>query len=119
MLFADDARKKAYHKAYSQKWHREHQVERSKQIRQRKKEIAAFFANLRATTPCMKCGITHQAVLDFHHRDRQAKTFTIYAAIRDGRSIESILEEIKKCDPLCSNCHRILHWEERNYSDVD
>jgi predicted HNH restriction endonuclease len=23
------------------------------------------------------------------------------------------MEEIKKCIPLCANCHRILHWEER------
>jgi predicted HNH restriction endonuclease len=23
------------------------------------------------------------------------------------------MEEVKKCIPLCSNCHRILHWEER------
>jgi hypothetical protein len=23
-----------------------------------------------------------------------------------------VYEEVKKCLPLCSNCHRILHWNE-------
>jgi predicted HNH restriction endonuclease len=29
-------------------------------------------------------------------------------------SKEKILLEISKCKVLCANCHRILHWKERN-----
>jgi predicted HNH restriction endonuclease len=41
---------------------------------------------------------------------RTSSRFTIL--VKNYR-FAAAMEEIKKCIPLCSNCHRILHWEER------
>jgi hypothetical protein len=62
---------------------------------------------------CIKCGNDHPAVLDFHHRNPEEKEFAISKMIRNRSSKEMLLKEIEKCDILCSNCHRIHHWEER------
>lgn len=62
---------------------------------------------------CSRCPETHPACLDFHHRDPATKSFNIgehYGKHRWKR----ILEEVAKCDILCSNCHRKLHYAERS-----
>lgn len=61
---------------------------------------------------CVTCGETHPAVLDFHHRDSGDKDLPIAVAVRKW-PLNRVLDEIKKCDVLCSNCHRKLHWEQR------
>ena len=62
---------------------------------------------------CERCGFDHPAALDFHHKDPTQKEFGI-----GGRSTkknrEKTLEEIKKCEVLCSNCHRIEHAKHYN-----
>lgn len=55
---------------------------------------------------CSKCGITDTRVLDFHHKDRNNKVFSLGSTKR-SRSKEKILIEIEKCIVLCANCHRI------------
>ncbi len=61
--------------------------------------------------PCA-CGEAHPACLDFHHRDRTQKRDGISKAITSGWSLKRLIEEIAKCDLICSNCHRKLHWAE-------
>ena len=61
---------------------------------------------------CSICGMYHPGVLDFHHVDPSKKDFTI--AKSRTKSKEKFLRELDKCIVLCSNCHRILHWRERN-----
>lgn len=63
-------------------------------------------------TACSKCGNPDKRVLDFHHLGNKSKTLSRLSTC--SASIERILIEAKKCVVLCSNCHRILHWEERN-----
>lgn len=63
---------------------------------------------------CSVCGIYHPAILDFHHTDPTKKDFTI--AKSRTKSKEKFLKELDKCIVLCSNCHRILHWRERQQS---
>lgn len=77
-----------------------------------KRENRMRFAEYKATLLCVKCGESHPACLDFHHRDPLEKDFLL-SDIR-SRSLHSIQKEIDKCDVLCANCHRKLHWNERN-----
>lgn len=62
-------------------------------------------------TCCAKCGDDRTYVLDFHHKDREDKSFTI-GHLKKG-SKEIIQAEIEKCICLCANCHREFHHLER------
>lgn len=60
---------------------------------------------------CCWCGDTRHYVLVFHHRDPSEKSFTISTNL--GKSLPVLMEEIAKCDVMCANCHRELHYLER------
>lgn len=73
-------------------------------------KFSKWFIDLKLTLKCERCGFDHPATLDFHHKDPKTKEFGISTAkTSGGRSRDEILEEIKKCEVLCSNCHRIEH----------
>lgn len=62
--------------------------------------------------PCTDCGDTFiPFVMEYDHvPGRGAKAFEIGDAVRDTRPWNRILEEIEKCDLVCSNCHGIRTW---------
>ena len=66
---------------------------------------------------CNKCGESDIACLDFHHVDPSKKEIIISRAINNRWSVNRLKSEIEKCEVLCSNCHRKLHYKE--YKDYD
>lgn len=61
---------------------------------------------------CEICGYNRSRVsLSFHHIDPSEKSFGLDARNISNRSMKSVLEEYKKCQLLCLNCHSELHWE--------
>lgn len=69
---------------------------------------------MKASLKCSKCDENHPATLEFHHIDPSKKDFAISKMRNAYRSKEKALEEISKCIVLCANCHKKLHWEEKN-----
>ena len=63
---------------------------------------------------CNRCGIQseYHDIYDFHHRDPSEKEAKPNHLMYSGWG--NIVKEIDKCDLLCSNCHKITHWELRN-----
>jgi hypothetical protein len=61
---------------------------------------------------CIKCGFAHPAAIDFHHVQYHPDNQKLYKLLQN-RSFKAALEEVKKCVPLCANCHRIHHYDER------
>lgn len=60
---------------------------------------------------CKMCGESYPiACYDLHHRNPKEKEYMIAKNITNG-SILKIANEVLKCDLLCANCHRILHFE--------
>lgn len=64
------------------------------------------------------CGERRPECLDLHHRDRTTKTPKLSKIKGSGRlytggsrwqdlSYAEIVDEIRKCDVRCSNCHRV------------
>lgn len=103
---------------YQKDWHQKNAVYRREQIYGRRKEIKEWFDNIRKDNnfKCSVCGENRVATLDFHHRDPSKKDGNISVITQRGWSKSKILKEIEKCDILCANCHRMLHYEERNKS---
>lgn len=74
--------------------------------RANKEKLLEMFGNA-----CMRCGYNKsRRVLSFHHRDPSQKKFIISG--NHSRKFEILVEEAKKCDILCANCHLELHDEE-------
>ena len=58
---------------------------------------------------CEICNNNNFIVLCFHHIDPNSKKFEISDKIR--LSYNDLYEEAKKCQLLCQNCHRELHYK--------
>ena len=68
--------------------------------------------NIKKSLKCKNCPEDRYWVLDFHHREPDKKDMEIARLIQMG-SKKRILKEIEKCDIVCSNCHRDLHYQEK------
>ena len=56
--------------------------------------------------PCSDCRKKYPYyVMDFDHREGEEKVGNIARLIRSGQ-VRKTLDEINKCDLVCSNCHR-------------
>jgi len=72
---------------------------------------------------CKKCGSTKR--LEFDHIDPSTKLFNISEC--GGRTMESFLDEVNKCQLLCHPCHieksisekPEITWDTRRTGDVD
>lgn len=72
-----------------------------------RKRLSQYVAELKASTPCKDCNQTYPSyVMDFDHLPEHEKVAEIPLLIKAGSS-KKLMEEIKKCDIVCSNCHRI------------
>ncbi len=79
--------------------------------RKRRRVIKDFIHNYKKDKQCLICGFNKNTdILVFHHRNPENKEFKI--SQRNTSTIDVLTEEIKKCDLLCPNCHRELHWNE-------
>ena len=55
---------------------------------------------------CADCGKKYAYyVMDFDHRDPEVKTLGVSALLKES-SRAMVMDEIKKCDVVCANCHR-------------
>ena len=70
----------------------------------------AFLRELRKA-PCADCGsrlAPHQ--MDFDHREPSQKAFRLTAGAAMLKSRAALLAEVRKCDIVCANCHRLRTW---------
>lgn len=95
-------------------YNREHYLRR-KTAGQKAAYMREFYAKrkerlreLKRDRACVRCGFNDPRALEFHHRDPAQKEFKISEKAW-SYSWERVLEEVAKCDVLCSNCHRIEH----------
>ena len=101
-------------KAYRRVYYARNRASEQARIYKRAEEIRAWFDGYRATLSCSRCPESHAACLDFHHRDGVEKDGNIGMMVRAGCSVARVKKEMLKCDVLCSNCHRKLHFDLRN-----
>jgi endonuclease I len=65
--------------------------------------------------PCSHCGETYEPLyLDLHHIDPAKKKANISNLVQGTRSLETLKEEVAKCEIICAHCHRLHHYKETN-----
>jgi len=68
---------------------------------------------------CNVCGdILLPKELEFHHKDSKELESRI-ADMVGWQNIDKIMEEVDKCDLVCRNCHRLVHYAEREFAGID
>jgi hypothetical protein len=86
---------------------------------ERKNEVRQWYKQLKATSKCITCGVTHPTLIEFHHTDPETKRCNISQMVYNGYAIGKIEDELKKCVPVCKNHHALLHWDEPLYKVID
>lgn len=89
-------------------WHKKRWDSGIKQEKQKilKDRNRNFVNNYLKDKCCVHCGNSDRRVLEFDHLDPKTKKYNVSEVTR-GYSLDSIKEEIAKCQILCANCHRI------------
>lgn len=100
-----------HYKRYGDQYRTRARIRKSAIKSQRQEQLYGYLSD----KSCAVCGIDDIRVLEFDHLDAKNKSFGISRAVNVGYSWESILEEINKCQVLCSNCHKIRTAEQQNW----
>lgn len=92
---------------------RNHYKNNKEKYQRNQLSITEWFLKYKNNLKCERCGFSHPAALDFHHKDPTTKKFSI-GQLKGVKNKDIIMEEIKKCEVICSNCHRIEHAKHYN-----
>lgn len=98
---------------YSKKYYEKNKAAIMARVNHNKKTMRAWFRKFKATKACITCGEDHPATIDFHHVNPQRGDKKVNKLVSDGHNKKTVQREIEKCVPMCSNCHRKHHFEER------
>jgi hypothetical protein len=80
-------------------------------VRDRRINNRIYVNKIKTENGCKYCGENHIACLDFHHKDSSKKEEGISKATADW-TLKRLIPELEKCEVVCSNCHRKLHYKE-------
>ena len=98
--------------------HREEQVRAGMKRRDQYKQILREYVwNYLSTHPCISCGETDPAALEFHHV-RGEKVKEVSNILKNGAALQTLVTEIEKCDVLCANCHRKLTAKKQKWYEI-
>lgn len=80
-----------------------------------KEKITKYIVDYLLLNPCIDCGESDPIVLEFDHREN--KRYSISNMMTSGSyPLQTVIEEIKKCDVRCANCHRRRTAKDRKYN---
>jgi len=112
MPYKDKIVKQTKQKTYASTYYQNNKAKVLATTKASVKKYKEQWRSFKATLSCVKCGQNHPATLDFHHIDSSTKEASVNKLIK-YRAFKRAMEEVKKCDVLCANCHRIHHHDER------
>lgn len=70
---------------------------------------------IKTSKGCAECGYNkHGVALDFDHIDPSTKLFSPSSQSVTYK-LKPLFKEIRKCQILCANCHRIRSYEEKHF----
>ena len=89
----------------------EEDIKQRNRLRQKTKVLRAqkYVYEWLSSHPCVDCNNSDIRVLDFDHV-RGNKKYNIGRMVFRGYGVDTIQEEINKCDVRCKNCHAIATY---------
>lgn len=90
-------------------WYKRNKKHEYERIKARVKELVVWYREYKSSRGCSRCTETHWACLEHHHINPKKKDKIVSKMVAEGYGKERILEEMAKCELICSNCHRKLH----------
>lgn len=111
MPYKDPEVRKIKNREANKRWYLKNKKKHMAGTAKNRRDNRQLWMEFKATQECVFCGFSHPAVIDFHHVIRDETKRSVNHLAQQG-SYAKAREEIKKCIPLCANCHRILHWHE-------
>lgn len=101
---------RTYIRDYMRKYRKKHRTVLRRQSREayyRKKAVLSALKD----KPCADCGQRYPScVMDFDHV-RGKKSFNIFSGM--AHALATLLKEVKKCEVVCANCHRLRTFKRR------
>lgn len=91
----------------TKQWAKDNPEKRREIVREMRNRRYQEFLKLKESLSCIICGESDPACIDFHHLDENQKEYQISDLVM---SREKMVEELKKCVPICANCHRKIHY---------
>jgi len=110
--YKDPEKRKAYHREYGKKWYKKNCEEVKKRTKTSRQRCKEKWDKFKAAQSCTICGFSHPAAIDFHHTSPHPDNPKVNELARRRSYGKAIEEATTNCIPLCSNCHRIHHWDE-------
>ena len=109
MPLKDPMKRREYHKLYMRDvWYPNNKKRHIQYVKNLKLRIKAFLDEYKRKGQCTDCGYSgkeYPQVLDFDHLGD--KVFEIGGWSKFVLNLERVKDEIKKCELVCANCHRI------------
>jgi hypothetical protein len=85
-------------------------ADRRRMLRKRMKWLVT---EIKRVSKCSVCGKHRKkSCLTFHHRDKTQKVFTIGYKLGKNITWRKLLNELRKCDIVCRECHEAIHRRE-------
>jgi GTP1/Obg family GTP-binding protein len=73
-----------------------------------RERVRDYVKEVKESSPCLDCGEWHPYyVMEFDHLHSKEKTVSWLAS---KGTMKQVIEEIKKCELVCSNCHKKRTW---------
>lgn len=105
MPYSDIKKQRAAQRAWALKNRSENPQLHANRHRHRRREAFKFIKEKKESEPCKDCGVRYPYfVMQFDHVSGDKK-FNVSTMACGGYTIQSIQEEIDKCEVVCANCH--------------
>lgn len=98
-------------KEFQSTWYQKNKDKCRQKLKDRRKQKAILIMKLKEGKTCRYCLESHPACLEFHHINPDEKHKDISIMLNSAFSDKAILEEVAKCELVCSNCHRKIHYK--------
>lgn len=109
----------AYHRVYYAK-NKDKYIAKNRLNKKRQRERLRKILWSFKQTPCQDCGgVFHPWVMELDHRENTEKIEAVSNLVGRGCTDQKLLVEIKKCDVVCANCHRMRTYYRMKAKNVE